>query len=290
LVGWAGAVSRALGKMAALKPLDLRGNMLPRANVVRCDDGDFILFSTEDMISKSLYKTGQWERNILEVSKAFYKGVESPLVLDVGANLGAYAIPIARDIHAAGGTVYAYEPQRVVYYQLCGNVVLNRLDNCHAFNQAVGDVDGEIEIPDINYQANGNVGAFSFRKEYREKHGIESAMSVRGSHVPIVKLDSIKVPKAPSLIKIDVEGFELNVLRGGAGLLERHHFPPFLFEAWHFDWFKDERESLLAFVKGMGYELDAINVTNFVAQHPRHDVRVDFVKEKGGVTRLVRAR
>ena len=57
----------------------------------------------------------------------------APLVLDIGANLGAYAIPVAKKIASARGVVYAYEPQRIVYYQLCGNIFLNSLDNVHAF-------------------------------------------------------------------------------------------------------------------------------------------------------------
>jgi len=57
-----------------------------------------------------------------------------------------------------------FEPQRIIYYQLCGNIVLNRLDNFRAFNQAVGDSDGDIEMPEINYENNVNIGAFSLEK------------------------------------------------------------------------------------------------------------------------------
>ncbi len=88
-------------------------------------------------------------------------------MLDIGANLGAYSIPLAKSMRDVGGVLMAFEPQRILYYQLCGNVVLNRLDNFIAINKAVGDYDGDIEIPEINYENNTNIGAFSLDKTYR---------------------------------------------------------------------------------------------------------------------------
>ncbi len=114
-----------------------------------------------------MYRTGQWEDYLLTISKVFLQSVNNPLVLDIGANLGAYSIPLAKSMRDVGGVLMAFEPQRILYYQLCGNVVLNRLDNFIAINKAVGDYDGDIEIPEINYENNTNIGAFSLDKTYR---------------------------------------------------------------------------------------------------------------------------
>lgn len=264
--------------------------MLPRINQIKCDEADYMLFATDDLISATLYRTGRWDHHILTVTKVLYQGLKTPVVLDIGANLGAYAIPVAKDIQFAGGVVCAYEPQRIVFYQLCGNIVLNRLDNIYAFNQAVGDSIGEIEIPDVNFEKNVNVGAFSLNKEYRRIQGIETAMLTSNSIVPIVTLDSVGLEHSPAVIKIDVEGYEINVLRGAVSFLEQHNFPPLLFEAWPFDWFKEGKEELLNFVSSLGYRVDAISVSDFLAQHPRNQVQIEFVQRPNGNVDLVRLR
>ena len=84
--------------------------MLPRVNLVRADSADFLLFSTDDAVSRTIYSTGSWASPLLTISNLFYKGEDAPLILDVGANLGSYAIPVAKEIAAAGGQVYCYVP------------------------------------------------------------------------------------------------------------------------------------------------------------------------------------
>jgi hypothetical protein len=72
--------------------------MLPRISKVECDDANYLLFSTSDVISNTLFKFGKWEDHLLKISKFILDGVDRPLVLDVGANLGAYSIPLAKAI------------------------------------------------------------------------------------------------------------------------------------------------------------------------------------------------
>ncbi len=92
--------------------------MLPKTQVVRCKDADFLLFATDDAITRHLVQRGTWEPHLLAISQWFTQGLAAPLVLDIGANLGAYAIPIAKMLAAVDGMVHAYEPQRVIYHQL----------------------------------------------------------------------------------------------------------------------------------------------------------------------------
>ena len=84
--------------------------MLPRVNRIECNDADYLLFQTNDVISNILYKTGDWEKFIIEISNFFIKDVNEPLILDVGANLGAYSIPLAKSIQSIGGKVIGFEP------------------------------------------------------------------------------------------------------------------------------------------------------------------------------------
>ena len=265
--------------------------MLPQVNVIECKEARYILFNTNDTISNVLYRTGQWDEYLLTVSRFFIDGLDAPIIIDIGANIGAFSIPLAKSIQSKGGTIYGYEPQRTVYYQLCGNIVLNRLENYEALNFAVGDQNGFIDIPYINYDRNHNVGAFSLVKEIREHLNVEKYINYENKiNVPMITLDSICIPKSPSLIKIDVEGYELNVLKGGLRFLEQHYFPPLLFEAWGLDWFKNQRYELFEYCKKIGYEITLILGDEYIAQHPANPVLVEFQKKDDGIINMIRLR
>ena len=161
-------------------------------------------------------------------------------------------------------------------------MIINRLDNYYAIYGALGDRLGDVDIPEIDYEINANVGAFSMEKKYRELHGIEKSMRNSVTKVPMSTLDSLLVESPPALIQIDVEGYELSVLRGGK-FLEKNNYPPLLFEAWSFDWFEEDRVELFNFVKDLGYAITSFGVSDYLAQHPKNLVRVEFLFGSDGV-------
>ncbi|NGZ05252.1 MAG: FkbM family methyltransferase [Magnetococcales bacterium] len=264
--------------------------MLPSVNLIRCKEASYLLFATHDIISRNLYITGQWEEYLLTISRTFVQGIDSPLILDIGANLGAYSIPLAKSLYDVGGRVIGFEPQRIVYYQLCGNIILNGLDNYVALNQAVGHMNGELEIPDINYAESDNIGGFSLDKGVRELLDLEKYSRPSKSTVSMITLDSLVLDKSPSLIKIDVEGYELNVLKGATDFLARHNYPPIIFETWSAPWFAAGRQELLNYIGQLGYAITVNIGDEYVAQHPGNPVRVEFLQQDNGMVNIVRTR
>ncbi len=95
--------------------------------------------------------------------------------------------------------------------------------------------------------------------------------------MPIVTLDGFKFPRKVDFLKIDVEGMELQVLQGAQQLLTDSGFPPIMLEAWGFSWFKEQREALIAYLEGMGYQLFFINSSDAIAQHAKSPRYVNFV-------------
>ena len=264
--------------------------MLPRISKVECKDADYLLFSTSDLISNTLFKTGKWEEHLLDITNFFISEIESPLVLDIGANLGAYSIPLAKSLQNKGGKVIAFEPQRIVYYQLCANVILNRLDNYYPIYSAVGESKGEISIPEIDYEINANIGAFSMEKKYREFQGVEGSVKKSNTKVQLINLDNLEIEKSPALIKIDVEGYELAVLKGAVDFLDKYDYPPLLFEAWSFEWFKEDRIELLAFVQKLGYEITNFGTDDYIAQHPKNSIKIEFTVNRNGIINMTKVR
>ena len=69
------------------------------------------------------------------------------------------------------------------------------------------------------------------------------------------------------LIKIDVEGMELEVLKGAVLTIQAHDYPPIMFEAWtHKEWFQPKRQELISFLESLGYEIHNMGEDN-VAIH-----------------------
>jgi FkbM family methyltransferase len=126
------------------------------------------------------------------------------LFVDVGANIGSYTILAS----AANADVISFEPVPSTFDVLLDNVHLNRLEkSVDARNQAVGRNTCELEM--IADQDTTNQ-ALVAGDHYPGK-------SIR---VPVVTLDAALQGTTPKLIKIDVEGFETEVLAGAKATLE----------------------------------------------------------------------
>jgi hypothetical protein len=99
-----------------------------------CRWGRFLLLRG-DMISTYADVYGEWSE--LEVS--LYRRILKPdsVVIEVGANLGLHTVPLAKIV--ASGQVICFEPQRLIFHVLSGNLALNDLSNVHAHRLAVGE-------------------------------------------------------------------------------------------------------------------------------------------------------
>ncbi|MDP1825637.1 MAG: FkbM family methyltransferase [Archangium sp.] len=159
--------------------------------------------TTDAHVGRSLDVYGEWAEAELELLSALLD--PGAVALDVGANLGTHAISFAQRVGPAGA-VFAFEPQRVMHQYLCTNATLNGITWLHAVHGAVGAAAGGVIIPDIDYGAPGNFG------------GLSLGAWTEGETVPVFALDALGLPRC-SLLKIDVEGMEAQVLDGARNLI-----------------------------------------------------------------------
>ena len=128
------------------------------------------------------------------------------LFIDVGANLGSYTVLACK---ARGARGCCFEPVPGTFDRLMENLRINDLTSrVQAFNLGLSDSDGELLFTSGEDTTNHVVGDSE----------VACADSVC---VPVTTLDRALENYAPSVIKIDVEGYEAPVLKGAQNLLDR---------------------------------------------------------------------
>jgi FkbM family methyltransferase len=172
--------------------------------VSQCRYGPMMYLRHDRYVGRSLQEYGELSEGEVELFRSILR--PGDVAIDVGANLGAHTIPMARLVGPTG-FVFAVEPQRILFNILCGNIALNELVNVKAFPFALGREPGAIRVIPVDYGAEGNFGGVALG-------------GTQGEVVPVVTLDQVGLPKA-RLIKIDVEGMELDVLLGAKEILAR---------------------------------------------------------------------
>ena len=159
-------------------------------------------------------------------------------VVEVGANIGTHSVPLARA--CAPGPLYLFEPQQRVFQILCANLALNEVKNAIAYPEASGEAAGLVVIPPLDYGAEFNFGGVSVHEEGEGAWGLK---------VRATPLDSLDLA-ACHVIKIDVEGFEAQVLRGAAATIAKHR--PVLYVE------NDraaQQQELISLIAGMDYQM-----------------------------------
>ncbi len=120
------------------------------------------------------------------------------LFIDIGANIGSYTV-LACGVRGARG--YCFEPVPSTYCRLLDNIAINNLSpRVVPMNIGLSNADGN-----LNFTNN----------EKTENHVVsESEASAQSVRVPVLKLDTVLASESPSMMKIDVEGFETAILDG----------------------------------------------------------------------------
>lgn len=258
--------------------------MLPRVDIIRADENDWLLLNNSDHISNFIKENGFWGSNEAVICKAFISKLQNPHILDIGANIGGFSVPIAEFIANKNGKVFSFEPQRIVFQQLCANLFINRLDNVYVFNCALGDLDKEIEIPELDFWSSQNIGGFSIDQSIRNNLDTDAKLgktfaNTAQKNAAVFKvhqktLDNLGLDTKIDFIKVDVEGFELEFFRGARQSIVQNNFPPILFELWERDWYEEKANATKQFLLDLGYNFEQFG-REILAQHSKFHIQCD---------------
>jgi len=142
------------------------------------------------------------------------------VVADIGANIGLYTYLLAR---CAGdrGFVYAFEPDPALFASLETNCRTNRIANVRLHNVALGARDDTLMLTRARFNSGDN-----------RLSRPEGSLASGGISVPVRPLDALLEGRPLDFIKIDVQGWELEVFKGMGSQLTGSRPLRIYFEFW----------------------------------------------------------
>lgn len=146
-------------------------------------------------VSALINSQKMYDFNNMQLIKLLLK--DGGVFFDIGANIGSYSL-IASEQRSA--LVFSFEPHPVTFQLLQDNVDLNRRSNVKLFNMAIGEEDGNI------YLTNNPGAATNHIEVGPNENAIEIICQRADSFCRANKIE-------PDYVKIDVEGFEFNVIK-----------------------------------------------------------------------------
>jgi FkbM family methyltransferase len=220
------------------------------------DNGNYKMYYHPLVLFEVLMMSGLWEIYVKRVLTVSPKDV----FVDVGAHIGSYAIPIAKNAQK----VIAFEPNKNSFELLTKNIALNHLTNIEAHNIAVSNKRGAISFMYEKEPINSMI----IDSDHNANVGVIENAKPNNSNIHLVNttdLDSILLKEdRVDWIKIDVEGHEADALEGAIQTI-RIHKPKIIIEIW-----PKNMAKIKTMVHSFGYSIEQIYSEYFLLKPMLH--------------------
>lgn len=175
---------------------------------------------------------------------------DKKFLIDVGVNIGSVVLNFARICPHA--QIFGFEPDKRSFLKATGNIGLNTYQNLEIINKGLGETPEKVKLYRVNSE---NAG---MNRILPETETVQSEL-FEFDEIEIITLDDFAKERSLArvdLIKIDVEGYELHVLRGAKQVLSL--YKPALFIELDDDNLRVQSasaEGLISFLEGMEYDI-----------------------------------
>lgn len=208
--------------------------------------GNVFIRSEDEGVARPILLNGEFEPKELACIAQHLR--EGDTFVDIGANIGIFSVFAGKQV-GPSGTVISIEPEPENHELLLRNLLHNGLTTANVKHLALGDTKTKLAL----YRDSRNAGNPSLVRanvvHYQDAHEVD-----------VERLDDVLSDvKDVHVIKMDVQGFEMNVLRGAAGVLEKHK-PAILLELWPEGLARtgSSAREVLEFLARMGYTFQEV--------------------------------
>jgi FkbM family methyltransferase len=229
-----------------LKPSDKLKASIKEGIVWLSDEDIAIYTSADNYIEWTILSTGTYEDEINKLIRISLKNGCN--ALDIGGNIGLQSIRMSQCVGQTG-KVYAFEPLIYLQEKLSRNLLLNKAFNVTLLPYALSNQESEADF--IINKNLWNQGTFSLSNNNGDGSDKQRVFIKIGDNLPeIQNLHSL------DLVKIDVEGFEYQVLLGLAKTIQKHK-PRIIFEYDSNYWMSNSQKiaECWSFLQSFGYML-----------------------------------
>lgn len=222
---------------------------------LRMSDGSILNAPRGSVMAWSVAVVGHWDRHVVELVCPYVD--PDSLVLDVGASIGVWTVPLGRTASSRGALVWCFEPNPENVRWLTANIERNGLRDV-------------VEVKAVGLGARAGTAHLFLR----EHGGGNGALSDRAGEdrlpVSVARLDDLDLPRRVSFMKLDVEGFEVEVLRGAQDTIGRDR--PVIFGEFSAEWLEIRGEDLSSYLEllvGLDYSVFAVDERRSASWRPR---------------------
>ena len=226
-----------------------------------------IKLNINDWIQQNIFFLGSYEDAELKVLSNHLK--PDSVFIDIGANFGLYSLIASQHI-SEEGTIISFEPFPENYKSLCTNLSLNNLRRIKAENKAVGSQTGTLKL---------------YYNSKENNLGMVSSIKTQNSDFVTVNMTCLdyylkkESLKKITFVKIDVEGFEYDVLQGMKQTLQQYS-PIILIEVLDSKSQKNVSNKPHELLCEMGYKRFFIDDNGNLSSNPYNQGRKNYVYKR----------
>lgn len=235
----------------------------PKLKLIDALPGPMYVYNNDQFVSKLISIYGEYCHAEIDIMKLFYDK-EKPLYIDVGVNIGYHSMAMHKETNCQ---VIGFEPNPThfaVAAENCKNMPIQ------IFNAALGETNKVIKMTDVVIDDTGNYG--------------ETKQDINGTiEAQCITLDSLNIPPIFGM-KIDVEGYELGVMKGGEKTIDKYR-PVIFYEALDLEW-----TSCYDFLSNKDYKQywvacynTPVKENTYIPKDPNHDAGYG----QSGVTNII---
>ena len=181
--------------------------------------GRFIVARTCLFQAEALVKTGHThiESELANIFAIVDTLPADAVIVDGGANIGFFTVPVAHRTQGRGTRIISFEPQRQLFQALGGSLTLNSYNHVYLHNCGLGAEPGIAQLPAVDYSEAQDFGTVSLT----DKTTVEEDGWMNDRVVDITSIDAMALPRL-DFFKLDVEGYEIPALTGALGTIKKH--------------------------------------------------------------------